>query len=496
MKKISFKVISQKEISVIPLIKELNNISCRICFDIENGYVTVENINTTMIDSVIELISNYYTILGIDIDNTFESSAVHTNSSGIKEELQETSQKRPTVLEPQTEDDLIIKKVEFENKYVENRINNFLKTAYWAMYNKRATEKDIGDHILTCMDEISMRYSSTPILKFSVGDIVDVYYGTHLPGEIMGRYVHAIVCNILSKDMAFVVPITKSNLDISAHNYLPLVAPQDATYENGLYKGGTVLLDKGKYIRIERFNSIKGRIQPEFFEKLLHKLISTFDFTEHLNPKFDDANTINSTNDETTNKILETPIPTDSSTINVDEPSNLTKESNTKTDSPSASLEEPNTEAVSSYSLTEDLNSETNSPSTSSNTSSQKVVKTKRIGVEESCLLEILGDAFDKLDSSKNVEEQIESFLTRIGMSTTEHMVNQAFIISCDIKKINYENILFHLHFMNPSVKEETIKTILKETFNNWLEKYPTLAKKCPRISLISILKVFAKKFS
>lgn len=459
MKKLTFKVSSQKEGSVVSLIKEVNKISCRIYLDIENGYVAVENVNDTMIDSVIELVDNYYTVVGVEIDNTFEESIekqvvpVITEATAdatdyaleeiVEEVTEAVTEKQPTVLEPQSENDLIIKKVEFENEYVENRINNFLKTAYWALYNKQATEKDISDYILTCMSEISMRYSSKPIIEFSIGDIVDVNYGTHLPGEIIGGHVHAIVCNILNENMAYVVPITKVRTDISSLSYLFMDAPQDATYNNEDYKGGTVLVDKGKYVRTERFYSVIGRTKLEFFEKLLYQLASTFDFSDCLAGTIEDDRNLSFTMDETTYEVVETHTATD-------------------------------------------------------NTADKAAKKSpaKKVGGEEAALLETIGFAFDKLDASKKVEEQVESFLTDIGMTTTERMVIQSFIIACDIKKINYENVLIGLHEQFPKVKEEIIKNILKEEFKNWLEKYPTLAEKCPKISLMSVLKVFAKRFA
>ena len=227
MKKITFKVSSQKEGSVVSLIKEVNKISCRLYLDLENGYVTVENVSDTMFDAVIELVDNYYTILGVDIDNTFEEN----------------------------------------------------------------TEKQVA-----------------PVIEDSTTDTTD-----------------------------------------------------DA---------------------VDETNAIK-----------------------------------------------------------------------TKTPA-------------------------------------------KKVGGEESALLEVIGFAFDKLDSSKKVEEQIESFLNDIGMTTTERMVTNSFIIACDIKKINYENVLLGLHELFPTVKEEIIKNILKEAFKNWLYKYPTLAEKCPKISLMAVLKVFAKRFA
>lgn len=478
MKKITFKVSTQKEGSVVSLIKEVNKISCRIYLDIENGYVTVENVNDTMIDAVIELVDNYYTILGVDIDNTFEETAenrvvpvvAESTADTIDDTVEETveevaketaeavTEKQPTVLDPQSEDDLIIKKVEFENEYVENRINNFLKTAYWALYNRYATEKEIGEYILTCMSEISMRYSSKPSIEFSIGDIVDVNYGSHLPGEIIGGHVHAIVCNVFDEDMAYVVPITKASTNISSLSYLFMNAPQEVIYNNEYYKGGTVLVDKGKYVRVERFNSVIGRTKPEFFEELLYQLAVTFDFTGCLTETVEDNSNLPFTMGETTDEVVETPTTTVDTTDEVVETLTATGDSDTK-------VVETKTTA-------------------------------KKVSGEEAALREVIGFAFDKLDASKTVREQVESFLTDIGMTTTERMVTQSFIIACDIKKINYENVLLGLHKEFPEVKEEIIKNILKEAFKNWLEKYPTLAEKCPKISLMAVLKVFAKKFA
>ena len=74
MKKLTFKVSNPKEGSTIALVKEVNKIACRLQIDIENGFVTAENIDDTMIDTVIELVDNYYTLLGVDIDNSLETN--------------------------------------------------------------------------------------------------------------------------------------------------------------------------------------------------------------------------------------------------------------------------------------------------------------------------------------------------------------------------------------------------------------------------------------
>jgi len=509
MKKITFKVSTQKEGSVVSLIKEVNKISCRIYLDIENGYVTVENVNETMIDAVIELVDNYYTILGVDIDNTFEEttavqvapvvveSSADTTADAVEETVNETTEvvaeKQPTVLEPQSEDDLIIKKVEFENEYVEGLINKFLRTAAWAMFKMNVPEKEIGDFIYTSINEISMRYNNKDCIEFSVGDVVDCNYGVHLNGEINGGHVPAIVCNISASGMAYLVPITKRDNDNYSHSCLSFNTPAEVVYEGEYWWGGTALLDKAKYVRTERFNAVIGKVTPAFFEKLLYQLASTFDFTGCLAGAVEDDSDLPFTMRETTtatdevvDEVVETAIETDETTDEVVATATETDETADK--------------VVETTTVTDETTDEVVETPTATDNADTKVTKSKtpakKVGGEEAALLETIGFAFDKLDASKTVGEQVESFLTDIGMTTTERMVTQSFIIACDIKKINYENVLLGLHEEFPKVKEEIIKNILKEAFKNWLEKYPTLAEKCPKISLMAVLKVFAKKFA
>lgn len=446
MKKLTFKVSSQKDGSFISLIKEVDKISCRISFDFENGFVSVENVNDIMIDSVIELVNNYYSIVGVDIDNTLENStenpiaAIATESiSDVPSNTVETDETvietEPTILEPQTEDDLIIKKFEFQNDYLEELINKYVRTISWAMFKMNISEKEVADYIYTAMHEISMRYNKKGCIDFSIGDIVDCSYGVHLPGEINGGHVAAIVCHISYDSMAYLVPITKQQTDIVSHSYLTFNAPKDVVYENDYYKkGGTALLDKGKYVRAERFNAVIGKTTPAFFEEILRKLANTFDFTKNFEERVEEEIELPLTTTETSD---------DTTTNKVEQSENPTKKYNA-----------------------------------------------------EDTLQEVIGFAFDKLDPSKKVKDQVENFLADIGMVSNEKMITQSFVIACDIKKIKYDNVILRLHEEFPEMNEKTIKNTLKETFKYWLEKYPTLAEKCPKISIMAILKLFAKKFA
>ena len=99
------------------------------------------------------------------------------------------------------------------------------------------------------------------------------------------------------------------------------------------------------------------------------------------------------------------------------------------------------------------------------------------MGDEESALLNVIGNSLEKLNRTKTVEEQVETFLADIGMATTERMVTQSFVIACDIKKINYENVILELHNMFPKEKENIIKSILKENFKKWLDVHSELVE-------------------
>lgn len=426
MRKITFDVSSKKEASVKSLIKEVNKISCRIQIDLKNSFVTVENVEDAMIDTVIDLVEQYYTISSVNIDNiSDEAAVVETSQNNTAVDRTKTEDKKnsnpennSTVVGPQSEDDLIIQKVEFRNKYVEEVINRLIKTSYWAMYKTNVSENEIGDFIWSSIREISMKYSKNEKVEYSIGDIVSCDYGMHLPGETSGSRVYAIVCNITGTNMAYLVPITIVRKDLDPTSCIIFDVSKDivCTKKNYLYSGMSVLLNEGCYLRAERINEVVAKTTPEFFAKVLKQLSTTFNFT---------GNTV--TNNDTQPK------------------------SNTE----------------------------------------QNIQK---VGIEETALMNVIGDALKKLDPNKSPRNQIEAFLTDIGM-VTDRMVLQSFLISCNIPKIKYENIILELHDMF-NVKESIIKANLKDNFKKWLDANPDLVKNCPKVSFTTVLKMFAKRFA
>lgn len=438
MKKMTFEVSTKKGVSIESIIKEVNKSSYRIQIDSENGLVTVEKIEDTMVDSIIDLIAQYYTILGVNIDNiSNESTSVENPKSNTsinepKAEKAETGKpkEKPNAVDTQDEKSLIVPKTEPKNEYIEGLINKLMGTVYWAIYKMNIPEKEIGSFILTSADEISMRYNKKGSIKYSVGDIVRCNYGMHLVGEVNGFHMFAIVCNVASNGMPYVVPIIESKENLKELSYLTFNVPEDVVYYNKHYTGGTVLLDKGKYVRAERFYEVVGKATPEFFAKVLKKLSTTFDFT---------GDTV------------------------------ITKD-------------------------TEAYNIEPKSKGADNSEKSKPKMSTKKVRTGELAVLNLVSETLQKLDDTKTIEEQVEAFLSGIGMVTTQRMVTQAFVVACNITKINYENVIRELHKMFPEVEENIIKSNLQENFKRWLEMYPELVKRCPKISLMAVLKVFAKR--
>lgn len=451
MKKIIFKVSSQKEYSVASLLKEVNQISCRIRLDFKNSLVEVENVKDDMIDNVVDLVNNYYTIEEVCIDNTTGEQ----KAQQVILDVAECSEEQDKAEKEQSRIDETFENVECQNDNINNAINKLLKNVKWFMGMKKATERDVINHIYTCMNEMSMRFAPKRFVQFSVGDIVECSYGSHLSGEVNGNHVHSIVCNIENEFMAYVVPIVQNTEgEITARSYLECTIPNDLLYYEGSYKDGVAILDKGKPVRVERFGAVIGKTSPAFFKKLLLQLKSgTFDFTHNLEEEHQEiVENVEEYVEQTAE--IENSDPHEEETVEIKQ-EKLTKRAKTPKEKP--------TEA--------------------------------NLKKEEAAVLDVIETALAKLDKSRPVAEQVEDFMQDIGMLTSEKLVVQAFSIACDIKKINYGNVASELHKLNPNVREEIIVASLKETFKKWLEQYPDLAAKCPKISLMAVLKVFAKRF-
>ena len=377
MDTVIFKIEKWKSESIANLLKEINEISCRLYIDFEKGVVTAKDVNNDVIDTIIEVIDKHFIIESISVDNTTNQEKSEFN-----------------------ENDRVVK---FSDKDIENLLNEkLIKTIVWAMSHGMSSE-EIQKYIWTMITEISYSNSSLSELRVknvSVGDVVQVNFGKHPIGEMSDSRGYAIVCNISTDGSLFLVPIDKesSNIDSNSFNIL----------ENS---DVTVLLEMSKYVNPRRLDKVLGKVEPEFLKELLNQIAITFDFNSNA------------------------------------EESNCPKSSN-----------------------------------------------------EELALQEIIGPALEKIKPNVDLDGQLHSFLANIGMPTNVITLNKAFEIGAYLEKITYNNLISQIISENPEMYDESdsknLRNLLKRIFDNWAQNYPDLKKQCSKISIVSIIKMFAKKFN
>lgn len=378
MDTVIFKIEKWKSESIASLLKEINEISCRLHIDFEKGVITAKDVNNYVIDTIIGVIDKHFVIESISVDNT-------TNQE--KSEL--------------NENDRVVK---FFDKDIENLLNEkFIKTIVWAMSHGMSSE-EIQKYIWTMITEISYSNSNSSELRVknvSVGDVVQVNFGKHPIGEMSDSRGYAIVCNISTDGSLFLVPIDKesSNIDSNSFNIL----------ENS---DVTVLLEMSKYVNPRRLDKVLGKVEPEFLKELLNQIAITFDF----------------------------------------------------------------------------------------NSNAEEIDFTKCL-TAEMALQEIIGPALEKVMPGLYPEDnQIFKFLADIGMPNNVITLRKAFEVGIHLEKITYNNLISQIISENPEMYDESdsknLRNLLKRIFDNWAQNYPDLKKQCSKISIVSIIKMFAKKFN
>lgn len=437
--------ITQKEgTSMSSIVKQMCTLKCRIKVDAHEGNLSIEGLDDNSVENVINSIDEAFNIVGIDIVPSVEIP----------------KPEKPVV----TAESLEIEKIEFSNKDVEEQINKLIRVIYWAMYSNKAPSRDISQYLTTASTEIAMKYNSLEVVDFSIGDIVVCNYGNHLGGEISGSHIHSIVCDIDEDGTFYAAPITKAKIEEDPKRYLPFVGNVDVDYTVSKYTGGTILLKKGGYIRPERIQKVVGKARPEFFNKLLATLPHTVcfshsDYAEKLSEKYGNVDNDDSMLFDDTDESLGT----------------ITSEVISDEDVTEAHVEETSADVV------------TEAPTSND---------TQKLSAED-YVAELLASSLANLDKSKPIVEQIDMFLNSIGFQTNEEVIKQSFVVSCIVEKICYENITLELGNVypnNPKIKENIIKTTMREEFKKWLTLYPEAKEKYPNISFITLLKVFARK--
>lgn len=467
---LTLQVTKKESTNMSSLVKQMCSLKCRINVDSLNGKISIVDMDDDNVESVIDAINEAFDIIGVDID--------------------------PTVVIPEheppvvTEDSIEFEKLEFNDAAVCEQANKLLRTIYWAMYSCNAKSIDMCQYLRTTVVEIAMKYTPKELTEVSIGDVVDCNYGTHLKGEITGGHVHSIVCDIDKEDgMVYVLPITKDKLEGIENRFMPFSANIDVEYlDNSKYTGGTVLLKKGRYVHPQRFGEVVGHVLPEFFGKVLTALSTTVDFSS------------NSTNygSELAEKFGDVENDDDMLSFGATEENNGTEKSSDVETSESpveASSGEETGEAHVEASSDEETSENPVEVSFDTEAKDSAVKADGKVSAED-YLTSIVSDALGSLDKTKPIEDSVDEFLDAIGMSKNGKIIRNSFIAACIVKKIGYESIIIELHNSFPKMREEIIKATLKEEFKKWLAIHPDVKESYPKISIMALLKIFAKKMA
>ncbi|MBR3002715.1 MAG: hypothetical protein IKF38_04025 [Clostridia bacterium] len=417
------KVAQKEGASMVALTKVMCLLKCRVSINVPDGNITITDMEDSDVERVVDTIGEAFNIVRMDIEPTLDIS----------------QPEQPIV----TEDSLEFEKIEFKDKEVENQVNKVLRIAYWAMYSGGAKSIDICHYFMTAGKEIAMKYNPKEPVNFSVGDIVDCNYGSHLSGEISGGHIHTIICDIDEDGSIYAVPITKQILEGDETRFLTFSANVDVDYENSQYTGGTLLLKKGRYIHQLRIVKVVGRARLEFFNKILECLPRTFDFSEK-NRQYGEtfAERVGDVQND------------------------------------DCMLEFNGPKSVQDVSIAENVEDKT---------------KEKQKLPAEKYLEETFSDVISRLDKDGSPDTKVDTFLEAIGFENYGGMFRDAFVVACNVKKITYGSICTGLNEIYPKLSEDEIKEILRDEFVSWTFKTLDIRDAYPKMNIMALLKLFAK---
>ena len=89
--------------------------------------------------------------------------------------------------------------------------------------------------------------------------------------------------------------------------------------------------------------------------------------------------------------------------------------------------------------------------------------------------------------------QQAVIFLNAIKMDSSNEIVKQAFAASCNMKKINYNNMLAILSKVNSY--EDMITYTLKKTFRQWIAFHHSFAVQYPHANMLTLITAFANRW-
>lgn len=260
--KITFKVNFKATSNTLFFIKSLNNISCKCHMDIGSKTITVEDALETDVDTVFTLANDNFTIIEFDVDNMNSSLETKLDKTVDNHGKSETHQKY------EYSSASVTKSMNSLAMCIQNRLTQGEETSY------------LTSRINSLENELNYCSMTKSKVQVSVGDLVLVDFGFHLPGEICGSRVLCIVCDVQNNSMVYVVPVYKKDkYRYPMHWYMELSEADVNMNEGYRLIAQMAMLSMSRYVSARRINAVIGKVNSQKYTAILRRLIKTFNFT-------------------------------------------------------------------------------------------------------------------------------------------------------------------------------------------------------------------------
>ncbi len=358
------------------------------------------------------------------------------------------------------------RRVTFVDSEVRKTISHFVSTLFDISAYSYDPVSEMLKFLYGASVELSIQYDPTinPVTVYA-GDVVVCNFGKHVDGEVSGHHVNALVCDVCDNGLVYLIPITKQLITGDVRRYMPIVANRDVFYNADThYKSGTLLLQMGKYFRVERIRKVVGTVPPEFYTDVVHRLHKALDFLNEF-PEIENPATFPEEELHPT-PVLESPVQEDLS---------LGAQMSSNGSSPGTEHEAP--------------------PVPPKNVAKKKASSSTRKPSYETFLTNYLKSQLDYVDNSSPALQTAKDFLELIHFKDELGLIEDALAGACQLNRITYQSVVKYLRSLYP-LTETHIKEVIVDYYRSWLENNPQITEQYPNTSITTLLTVFAKKYN
>lgn len=354
------------------------------------------------------------------------------------------------------------RKVTFADKDVRKIIAHFVSTLFDLKNYSDAPLSEMLGFLYAASTEMTIQYDPTiNPEKVYTGDVVVCNFGKHVDGEVSGPQVNALVCDVSEDNVVYLIPITKQQIVGDVKKYMPIVVNRDVFYNAGThFKSGTLLLQMGKYVRVERIRRIVGTVSPEYYSEVIHRLHKSLDFLNEL-PEVENPGTF-PVEEIQPSPVQDPPIPEGTPTGDP-----IT---------PTGAVPEPEAPPA------------PKAPKKKSSSSAKKPSY-------EAFLRYYLQSQLEYVDNSAPALKTAKDFLELIHFKDELGLIEDALAGACELNRITYQSVVKYLKALYP-LTETHIKEVIVDYYKTWLEGNPQITEQYPNTSITTLLTVFAKKYN